>query len=113
MNFNLKKFKKKAKLIRKSSRYSVYDLILDNLVSSITILHPQKETKGHSHPQAEEIYLCLEGKGIIQLNKKKSKIAAGDFIHIKKGTFHKVFNPENKDFIFLSIFEKYKGRGKK
>ncbi len=109
---NLQQFKKKARLIRKSSRYSVYDLHLNKLVTSLTILHPKKETKGHSH-DAEEVYLFIEGEGEIKLDKRKRKVKAGDILPIKKGVFHKVFNPHKEKFVFYSVFQKYPGRGKK
>jgi mannose-6-phosphate isomerase-like protein (cupin superfamily) len=108
---NLKKFKETAHLIRKSSRYSIYDLPMKKLTTSLTILHPGKETRGHSHKE-EEVYVVLKGKGVIQLDDEKSKVAARDIILIEKNVFHKVFNPTGEDLTFFCIFEKYRGRGK-
>ncbi len=108
---DLKQFKKKAKLVRDNSTYQVYDLPLQNLVVSLTVLYPGKETVGHAHKQAEEIYFFLKGRGKILINSRKKKIKAMELIQIKKGAFHKVFNDsKKKKLAFLSVFEKYGSR---
>lgn len=110
---NLKEFKKRARLIRDNEVYQVYDLPLQELVVSMTVLHPGKETKGHSHDKAEEVYFFLEGEGKIKIEQEVKKVKEGELIPIKKGAFHKVFNlSKKKELVFLSVFEKYSGRGK-
>ena len=112
MKIPIKDFSKKAKLVKSDDRYFVYDLEMEDLVVSMTILHPKKETRGHSHEDAEEVYFFLEGNGEIQVGEERFKVKKGDLITIPRGNFHKVFNTGNKELIFLSVFEKYEGRGK-
>ena len=35
----------------------------------------------------------------------------GDILLVKRGEFHKTFNTSDEDLVFLTIFEKYEGRG--
>jgi mannose-6-phosphate isomerase-like protein (cupin superfamily) len=109
----LRDFKRVAKLIRESARYSVYDLAMREHIISMTVLHGRRRTLGHAHPRIEEVYLILEGTGEIQLGKRRSKIRRGDLVMVKPGVFHQVFNQGAKDLVLLSIFKKYPGRGKK
>ena len=106
-------FTKIATLVKSSSRYEVYDLSLENLVMSMTILYEGESTVGHSHNEVEEVYLVVEGKGEIQLGEReKEDVASGDIVMIPQGTFHRVFNKGKGDLRLISLFEKYQGRGK-
>jgi len=113
MKIPLSEFTKKATLVKKSSRYEVYDLGLENLVVSMTVLHEGKSTVGHSHNDTEEIYLLVEGKGEIQLgDREKEDAVSGDIVMIPRGIFHRVFNKGKGDLTLISFFEKYQGRGR-
>lgn len=110
MLISLKDFPKKATLVKKDERYEVYDIAMENLAASMTVLHVDKATTGHSHAEVEEVYYFVQGKGEILLNNEKLKVREEDVILIPKETFHRVYNTGGKDLIFLSIFEKYEGR---
>jgi quercetin dioxygenase-like cupin family protein len=112
MKTSLTEFKKKARLVKKSDRYEVYDLVLDELALSMTVLHQDKSTVGHSHDDTEEVYLLVEGKGQIQLDNEKQEIVSGDIIIVPRGAWHRIFNLDNSNLTFLSLFKKYHGRGK-
>lgn len=110
MKVPINEFAKRAKLVKSDDRYEVYDLSMERLVASMTVLHPDKETTGHAHSEAEEIYFFLRGEGKIQLDSEEQEVKKDDLILIPKGCFHKVFNKGSEDLIFLCIFEKYEGR---
>jgi mannose-6-phosphate isomerase-like protein (cupin superfamily) len=112
MKIPLSEFTKKAKLAKKSDRYEVYDLGLENLVISMTVLHEAKSTTGHFHNETEEISFFVEGKGEIQLDDKKEDVTDNDIVLIPRGTFHRVLNKGKGNLTFLCFFEKYKSRGK-
>ena len=48
--------------------------------SGITIVYPGCRTKGHAHPDREEVYLFLEGRGIMESDGETSEVQAGDSI---------------------------------
>lgn len=109
---NLENFKKEAKMIRSNETYNVFDLskMLMNLNLSLTELHGRKETGGHSHEDADEVYVFFEGSGKIKIGETVQDCAAGDVFLIPSGAFHKVYNLTDSDLKFWSIFEKYGDR---
>lgn len=110
---NIIQYKEQAELIRDNETYKVYDLTtLKDLNLSLTELNPGKETGGHSHQEADEIYVFIEGNGSMEIGEEKIQINSGDVVAVPGGKFHKVFNEGDKILSFWSIFEKYEGRGK-
>lgn len=101
-------YKKVAKLIRSDDVYNVYDLrLLQNLVLSLTELHPDQQTKGHSHEEADEVYVITSGNGRIEIGEEGKECEQGEVFIIPRGLFHKMYNTGKKDLKFWSIFEKY------
>ncbi len=79
---------------------------LSNLVLSSTHLHPNQETRGHSHPGQEEVYYFISGSGVIMIDDVKYTANPGDVFLIPDGAFHKVFN--NSDvapLYFVCVFQ--------
>lgn len=106
--FSLDEFGKVGKVVKKSDVYTVIDVSkLENLMASITVLHPGKETSGHSHGEAEEVYLFMEGEGVMKVGEERSAVKKGDIVLIPKGSFHKVYNETDSELKFVSVFEKY------
>lgn len=101
-------FKKVATLIRSTKVYDVYDYKgLNNLTTSLTELHYNQHTSGHSHPQ-EEVYVFIAGSGIIELDGEYEECQRGDIFIIPRDTFHKVYNKGKPDLKFYCIFENYR-----
>lgn len=110
---NIIEYKKLSKLIRDNEIYKVYDLSsLKNLTISLTELNQQKSTTGHSHSEADEVYVFIEGEGVIEISGETSAAKSGDIFLVPAGDFHKVYNKSDRTLSFLTIFEKYEGRGK-
>lgn len=109
---NIKEYKQKAELIRDTDVYKVYDLkTLDNLTLSLTELNPNNNTSGHSHDDADEVYVFLSGHGIIQVDDTPTDVKSGDVVTVPRGTFHKVYNNSATEVLsFWAIFEKYEDR---
>lgn len=105
----IKDFKNFAELVRNTEVYQIHDYKgLTNLTVSTTELFAGKSTSGHSHNEADEIYIVLEGEGMIEINGDKSIFEKGDFFIIPRGAFHKVSNTNESDTLkFLCVFEKY------
>ena len=112
MKIDIKEFAGKVKPVIDNETYSIHDLeYLKNLNVCLNILHPGKETRGHEHADSDEVYIIMDGKGEFQLGEKRFEVETGDIILVKGGEFHKSFNTSNEDMVFLTIFEKYEGRG--
>lgn len=101
-------FKNVANLIRSTEVYNVYDYKgLKNLTTSLTELHYNQHTTGHSHSQ-EEVYVFLVGYGIIEFDGHKEGCKKGDVFTIPSGVFHKVYNTGKLDLKFYCVFENYR-----
>ena len=110
---DIRKYKQLAKLIRDNDTYKVYDLlVLENFNISLTELYQNKSTGGHSHDSADEVYMFIDGNGVMEIGPQTFKVKSGDLMLVPKGNFHKVYNQGDKILSFWAIFEKYEGRGK-
>ncbi len=107
MKFAPQTFKEIAELAMSNERYNVYDLKMEHLTVSITELHPGKETRGHKHENIEEVYVCLEGAGDMEVDSERFRFEKGDIVTIPSGAFHRVYNTSKKEVRFLAVFEKY------
>ena len=65
VKIRLNEFNNSTGLAKKSDRREVYDLSLENLVISMTVLHECKSTIGHVQNDTEEIYFFVKGEGEI------------------------------------------------
>ena len=94
-------------VVKSNDVYNVIDnTMLDGLVVSKTVLHPGKQTTGHTHPGQEEVYYFVHGHGEMQLDDDTVSVRAGDVVLIHDGVFHKVFNDSAvEDLVFLCVFD--------
>ena len=93
--------------IKNSDTYRLVDnTALNNLVVSTTTLYPNKETRGHSHEDQEEVYMFTSGVGIIKIGDVNYPAKQGDVFVIPKKHFHKVWNTHDKlELDFMCVFE--------
>ena len=98
---------KDSKIVKDNDTYRLIDnTSLNNLVVSKTILHPGKETTGHSHAGQEEVYQFTSGQGTMTVGDNSYLVGPGDIILIPDGEFHKVWNnSETEDLIFVCVFD--------
>lgn len=99
-----------GRLIKSDERYVVCGLELGNLNLSMTILHPDKQTSGHSRP-VSEVYFFVEGQGEIEISGERRVVKSKDVIPLRPGEFHRIYNTSDKDLVFLCVFEKYEEKG--
>lgn len=108
---DINEYKQRANLIRDNEIYKVYDLPqLQNLNISLTELHPGKDTTGHAHKDADEVYIFIDGKGRLDDGEQSFEVKSGDIILVPRGNFHRAHNTGENILRFWSIFEKYEGR---
>ena len=65
-------------------------------------IKPKQETYPHKHGFTE-VYVILQGKGIIYMNSKNKPIRRGDNILIPKGTWHHVKNTGKTNLKIMCI----------
>tara|TARA_B100000963_G_scaffold337616_1_gene333753 strand:+ start:1437 stop:1778 length:342 start_codon:yes stop_codon:yes gene_type:complete len=97
-------------IVKEDDRYIVKDnTSLKNLVVSSTDLKPNKQTSGHAHSGQEEVYIFVEGTGVMELidtNGKTTKhdVGPGSVILIEDGYFHRVYSGD-KGCYFVCVFD--------
>ncbi|MEM1718401.1 MAG: cupin domain-containing protein [Thermosphaera sp.] len=57
-----------------------------------TIVYPWGRTTGHAHPDLEEVYFYIQGRGEMQINDKRFPVKEGDAVYIPAGSYHVTYN---------------------
>lgn len=63
-----------------------------NLKMGLTAVYTDGKTTGHSHPDHEEIYYVLQGKGRMIVGDAEYEIKTGDSLYVPFGLFHTTYN---------------------
>lgn len=66
-------------------------------------LEQGKAVTPHRHPDGQEWYLFLEGRGEMQVGDSTFPVAAGDFVHVPPSTVHSVRNGNPHTLVFLTL----------
>jgi len=69
-----------------------------------TILPPGTSIGFHRHEKNEEMYIILEGEGLMTVNKEKKRVKKGDTILNKQGWGHSLENDTDQPLRIL-VFE--------
>ena len=64
-------------------------------------LRAGQSTRAHLHPEAEEIYYILRGKGRMKINGEERPVGPGDAIAIPPGMAHQISHLGQEDLVFL------------
>ena len=62
---------------------------------------PGLVTQAHYHPQTEEIYYILVGRGRMTINGEVRQVVEGDAIAIPPGAVHQIYNDGSTDLRLL------------
>jgi quercetin dioxygenase-like cupin family protein len=68
-----------------------------------TTLEPGATIGEHAHPNTEDLYLILEGRGIGILDGVRFPVAAGDLFLVKAGGSHGLINDSEGPLTFLGL----------
>ncbi|MEK7130544.1 MAG: cupin domain-containing protein [Patescibacteria group bacterium] len=67
------------------------------------VIPPKCSSRLHYHPEAEETYYILKGKGKMLIDGKEHFVHSGDAIFIRPSEKHQIFTEGNKDLEFIVI----------
>ena len=67
---------------------------------TVACWEPGQVSPNHCHPQATEIYLCLEGRGHMNVNGEQIAIEPGTFILHPPGEIHEYVNGDQRTVLF-------------
>jgi mannose-6-phosphate isomerase-like protein (cupin superfamily) len=64
-------------------------------------VEPGGETAEHFHPETEELYYFMSGRGRMRLGDEEDEVGPGDCVVIAPGTKHKLLNPGSERLVLL------------
>jgi mannose-6-phosphate isomerase-like protein (cupin superfamily) len=64
-------------------------------------VEPGGETAEHFHPNTEELYYFVAGRGRMRLGDEEAEVGPGDCVVIASGTKHKLLNPGTEKLVLL------------
>lgn len=64
-------------------------------------LPPGAQTQAHRHPNTEELYYLLSGRGLMAIEGEFRDVSPGDGIAIAPGARHQIRNAGDTDLVFL------------
>lgn len=77
-----------------------------------------KSLPGHTHPDSDELYFLLSGRGILTLRgpdvpggELQTELTPDMAAFIPTGTFHRLENPGEEDIVMLTIWPRFPGPG--
>jgi len=77
---------------------------MDGVISlGRTTLEPGSTIGEHSHPNTEDLYLILEGRGTGILNGERFPVGPGDLFLVKAGGSHGLVNDSDAPLTFLGV----------
>jgi mannose-6-phosphate isomerase-like protein (cupin superfamily) len=63
-----------------------------NLKMGLTTVYANGKTTGHEHPNHEEVYYVLQGRGKMVVGEDEYDIKTGDALYVPFGEFHTTYN---------------------
>ena len=100
-----------AEEVSDNSAYKLRDIYLTGIdgfvkwTMAITNLRPGRQTRGHNHPDKDELCEIKSGDALITIDDNQYRVNTGKFILIERGKHHKVFNVSNtNECVFISSF---------
>lgn len=73
------------------------------LQAGITIVYPGCTTRGHAHPDREEVYFFINGRGYMGVDGQEWEVRAGDTFYVSPGPPHTTRNPYDLPLQFFWI----------
>ena len=81
-----------AEKLRKHGVFSTPRFFLD-----VYCLHAGQAQSPHAHPDADKVYLGLEGSALVQIGAEEHALPPGAVVHCPAGVVHGVSNPGPAD----------------
>lgn len=66
-------------------------------------LENQSQMEGHSHPTAE-IYIVIQGKGIVVIGDERQDVGVGDVIEIPPNNYHTMICEDLGPFLWAALW---------
>ncbi len=96
-------FRKASEWKDKGLGYVIFDEEAEIIASNIVTLKQGATTAESSHPNEEEVYVVLAGRGRVKVGDAEQEVDAGMVIYIPRNTIHQSTGLSREDFIFVCV----------
>lgn len=79
------------------------DLVSNLSIVCVDVLPPGSSIGIHPHEAEEEIYVILEGRGLMTVDDEEREVVAGDLILTQPGSSHGLRNHTDQDLRMLAV----------
>lgn len=92
-------------LVKIASIYDKKDLSTPLQFIHYTVLPPKASIGLHKHGNDEEVYVVLDGSGMIEIDGEKTPVGKGDTLLNKPYGEHALYNTSDKTDLKILVFE--------
>ena len=78
------------------------DLGSRNMTVTWVDVPPGTEQRAHSHPDAEQVYVIVRGRGRMSIAGDTEEVAEGDLVFIPPATQHGIVNDGAETLVYIS-----------
>jgi len=73
-----------------------------NLAATWVDCAPGSMQAVHGHPDNEQIYIIVRGRGVMQVGGEMQEVHEGTLVYIPPGAAHAIKNPSDEPLVFVS-----------
>lgn len=92
-------------LVKIVSIYDKKDLTTPLQFIHYTVLPPNASIGLHTHGDDEEVYIVIEGSGVMEVDGQKKQVSKGDTILNKPFGAHALYNTSDTEELKILVFE--------
>lgn len=104
---NIKRFEKSNSEQAHNGTILGSGVIPDGMKAPFKHFYGYLETKGtmegHSHP-TDEIYIVLEGEGVVVIGEETAPVRAGDVVEVPAGIWHTMKNESHAPLLWAALW---------
>ena len=78
------------------------DLGSRNMTVTWVDVPPGAEQRAHSHPESEQVYVIVRGRGRMSIAGDVEEVAEGDLVFIPPATQHGIVNDGSETLVYIS-----------
>lgn len=75
----------------------------NDMTSEVYYFKPGQILKAHRHPNGEQIFVFLKGKGVMMLEDDKFDVESGKMIFVPAGKWHEIINSNECEMVAVQI----------
>ena len=63
---------------------------------------PGSEQSVHAHPNNEQVYVIVRGRGLMKVGDEEQQVRAGELVFVPPGTGHAILNTGDEPLVYVS-----------